>query len=164
VRLPAAAPISNKSRTSLCGRVPKTQPAWGSTRATCQFYTGAWQKSDAPALQAGSSGSVTRRLSASAPLLPLSAHRPKRGFIFHRAASRLKPLNIWQWPRSRNPLNNGSAFQSAKWRFDRGKCPLLPSALRDRPAKSAACFSGAPREFGGPQCFSAAIDASFSQR
>src|SRR5258708_5413997 len=43
-----------KSRTSLCGRVSKTQPAWGSTRATCQFIVGAWQKSDAPALQAGS--------------------------------------------------------------------------------------------------------------
>jgi hypothetical protein len=26
-----------------------------------KFFTGAWQKSDAPALQAGSSGSVTRR-------------------------------------------------------------------------------------------------------
>src|SRR5437016_14632225 len=37
VRFPAAAPFSNKSRTSLCGRVSKTQPAWGSTRATCQW-------------------------------------------------------------------------------------------------------------------------------
>ncbi len=43
-----------KSRTSLCGRISKTQPAWGSTRATCHFIVGAWQKSDAPALQAGS--------------------------------------------------------------------------------------------------------------
>ena len=57
----------NKSRTSLCGRVSKTQPAWGSTRATCQFPKGAWQKSDAPALQAGPSGSVTRRPPAFAP-------------------------------------------------------------------------------------------------
>jgi putative endonuclease len=30
----------HKSRTSLCGRVSKTQPAWGSTRATCQFFFG----------------------------------------------------------------------------------------------------------------------------
>src|SRR5581483_8239170 len=60
VQFPAAP--SNKSRTSLCGRVSKTQPAWGSTRAACQFIMGAWQKSDAPALQADPSGSVTRRL------------------------------------------------------------------------------------------------------
>ena len=32
--------FSNKSRTSLCGRVSKTQPAWGSTRATCQWGRG----------------------------------------------------------------------------------------------------------------------------
>jgi hypothetical protein len=31
---------SIKSRTSLCGRVSKTQPAWGSTRATCQYIWG----------------------------------------------------------------------------------------------------------------------------
>ena len=37
-------PISNKSRTSLCGRVSKTQPAWGSTRATCQFLWGRGRK------------------------------------------------------------------------------------------------------------------------
>ena len=37
-------PISNKSRTSLCGRVSKTQPAWGSTRATCQFSWGRGRK------------------------------------------------------------------------------------------------------------------------
>jgi len=30
----------HKSRTSLCGRVSKTQPAWGSTRATCQWGRG----------------------------------------------------------------------------------------------------------------------------
>ena len=30
----------HKSRTSLCGRVSKTQLAWGSTRATCQFFFG----------------------------------------------------------------------------------------------------------------------------
>src|SRR5919109_2440855 len=29
-----------KSRTSLCGRVSKTQLAWGGTRATCQFPFG----------------------------------------------------------------------------------------------------------------------------
>jgi hypothetical protein len=40
VQFPAAAPFSNKSRTSLCGRVSKTQPAWGSTRATCQWGRG----------------------------------------------------------------------------------------------------------------------------
>src|SRR5581483_8075897 len=38
VQFPAAP--SNKSRTSLCGRVSKTQPAWGSTRATCQWGRG----------------------------------------------------------------------------------------------------------------------------
>ena len=105
----------------------------------------------------------SRRLSACAPLFPLAARRPKRRLIFHRAASRLKLSNIWQWPRSRNPSNNGSAVQSAKWRFDRGKYLLPPSARQDRPAKSAACFSAAPREFVGQQCFCAAIDASFSQ-
>ena len=31
---------SNKSRTSLCSRVSKTQLAWGSTRATCHFFGG----------------------------------------------------------------------------------------------------------------------------
>jgi hypothetical protein len=40
VQLPAAAPISIKPRTSLCSRVSKTQPAWGSTRAACQFPWG----------------------------------------------------------------------------------------------------------------------------
>src|SRR5439155_603379 len=30
----------HKSRTSLCSRVSKTQFAWGSTRATCQFLFG----------------------------------------------------------------------------------------------------------------------------
>jgi hypothetical protein len=37
VQFPAAAPISIKPRTSLCSRVPKTQLAWDSTRAACQF-------------------------------------------------------------------------------------------------------------------------------
>ena len=32
--------ISNKPRTSSCSRVSKTQPAWGSTRAVCQFSWG----------------------------------------------------------------------------------------------------------------------------
>ena len=66
-RMPASETCAHKSRTSLCGRVSKTQPAWGSTRATCQFPKGAWQKRDAPALQAGPSGSVTRRPPAFAP-------------------------------------------------------------------------------------------------
>jgi hypothetical protein len=56
-------PHSKRPRTSLCSRVSKTQLAWGSTRAACRFslFLGPWQKSDAPALQAGSNGSVTRR-------------------------------------------------------------------------------------------------------
>jgi len=37
VQFPAAAPISIKPRTSLCSRVSKTQLAWGSTGAACQF-------------------------------------------------------------------------------------------------------------------------------
>ena len=37
MQLPAAAPISIKPRTSPCSRVSKTQLAWGSTRAACQF-------------------------------------------------------------------------------------------------------------------------------
>ena len=32
--------FSTKPRTSLCSRVSKTQPAWGSTRAACQFSWG----------------------------------------------------------------------------------------------------------------------------
>ena len=41
VQLPAAAPISLfRPRTSLCSRVSKTQLAWGSTRAACQFSWG----------------------------------------------------------------------------------------------------------------------------
>ena len=32
--------VLDKSRTSLCNRVSKTQFAWGSTRATCQFAWG----------------------------------------------------------------------------------------------------------------------------
>ena len=51
------------------GRVSKTQLTPGGTEAACQianianqkFFMGAWQKSDAPALQAGSSRSVTGR-------------------------------------------------------------------------------------------------------
>ena len=38
VQFPATAPISlSKPRTSLRSRVSKTQLAWGSTRAACQF-------------------------------------------------------------------------------------------------------------------------------
>ena len=44
-----------RPRTSLCSRVSKTQLAWGSTRAACQFpFLGLWQKSDAPASKTGS--------------------------------------------------------------------------------------------------------------
>src|SRR6266513_2447628 len=43
-------------------RVSKTQFARGSTEAACQFnFLGPWLKSEAPALQAVLSGSVTRR-------------------------------------------------------------------------------------------------------
>src|SRR5947207_2122782 len=80
----------NRSRTSLCSRVSKTQLAWGSTRAACSkcrienadwkiceqayatilhsalctfhFNLGSWQTSNALALQASLCGSVTRRL------------------------------------------------------------------------------------------------------
>jgi hypothetical protein len=38
VRFPATAPMSVRPRTSQCSRVSKTQPAWGSTRAACQFH------------------------------------------------------------------------------------------------------------------------------
>jgi hypothetical protein len=50
----SASQFQNKSRTSLCSRVSKTQLAWGSTRAACHLFNsmGAWQKSDVPALQA----------------------------------------------------------------------------------------------------------------
>ena len=44
-----------------CSRVPKTQHAWGSTRAACQI-SGSWQTSNALALQASLCGSVTHRL------------------------------------------------------------------------------------------------------
>ena len=55
-------PNSNKPRTSLCSRVSKTQPAWGSTRAACHFAMGSWQTSNALALQASSYGGGTHRL------------------------------------------------------------------------------------------------------
>ena len=47
-------------------RVSKTQPTPGSTEAACQIvnhksFMGPWLKSEAPALQAEPSGSVTRR-------------------------------------------------------------------------------------------------------
>ena len=71
VQFPATAPIFefNKSRTSLCGRVSKTQLAWGSTRAACHFSIsmGSWQTRNALALQASSCGSVTRRLHQPSP-------------------------------------------------------------------------------------------------
>jgi hypothetical protein len=51
----------NTPRASLRDRISKTQFARGSTEAACQFFMGPWQKSDAPALQAALSGSVTRR-------------------------------------------------------------------------------------------------------
>jgi hypothetical protein len=80
VRFPATAPISIKSRTSLCGRVSKTQLAWGSTRATCQFNVmGPWLKSEAPALQAVLSGSVTRR---TPPILKMGGYRVLSCFPF----------------------------------------------------------------------------------
>src|SRR5580658_2966503 len=37
--IPGSRTKSNKSRTSLCSRVSKTQPAWGSTRAACHLTT-----------------------------------------------------------------------------------------------------------------------------
>jgi len=48
------------SRAPACGGVSKTLPVGGSTRTACQ--SGSWQTSNAPALQAGPCGSVTRRL------------------------------------------------------------------------------------------------------
>ena len=39
-RLRSENAMQNKSRTSLCSRVSKTQLAWGSTGATCQFSWG----------------------------------------------------------------------------------------------------------------------------
>ena len=42
-------PISNKSRTSLCSRVSKTQPAWGGTRAACHFGVVADKQCTCPA-------------------------------------------------------------------------------------------------------------------
>src|SRR6185369_4416342 len=58
---PATAPtISIRPRANLRDRVSKTQFARGSTEAACQFM-GPWLKSEAPALQAVLSGSVTRR-------------------------------------------------------------------------------------------------------
>ena len=55
-------PNFNKPRTSSCSRVSKTQLAWGSTRAACQFSKGSWQTSNALALQASSYGGGTHRL------------------------------------------------------------------------------------------------------
>ena len=40
MRFPATAPISNRPRASLRDRVSKTQSAWGSTKAACQFSWG----------------------------------------------------------------------------------------------------------------------------
>ena len=40
MRFPATAPISKQAEHQTCSRVPKTQPAWGSTRAACQFSRG----------------------------------------------------------------------------------------------------------------------------
>ena len=40
MRFPATAPISNRPRASLRARVSKTQSAWGSTKAACQFSWG----------------------------------------------------------------------------------------------------------------------------
>src|SRR5688572_25711546 len=49
-------------RAPACAAVSKTQFARGSTEAACQFnFMGPWLKSEAPALQAVLSGSVTRR-------------------------------------------------------------------------------------------------------
>ena len=62
--------MASRPRTSLCSRVSKTQLVWGSTTAACQIVNrksqiinlmGPWLKSEAPALQAVLSGSVTRR-------------------------------------------------------------------------------------------------------
>ena len=51
----------HRPRASLRNRISKIQLARGSTEAACQFQMGAWQKSDAPALQAGLNRSVTGR-------------------------------------------------------------------------------------------------------
>ncbi len=96
VQFPAAAPVhfrfriydirfaQGRPRASLRSRVSKTQPVWGSTTAACQnhksrivnhkFCKGAWQKSDAPALQAGPNGSVTRRPPPFYPTTDVGAH------------------------------------------------------------------------------------------
>ena len=58
---PWTAPISHRPCASLRDRVSKTQLARGSTEAVCQSFMGPWLKSEAPALQAEPSGSVTRR-------------------------------------------------------------------------------------------------------
>ena len=61
----------NAPSASLRSRASKTQRAWGSTKAARHFFIlpssfyifspGPWLKSEAPALQAVPSGSVTRR-------------------------------------------------------------------------------------------------------
>ena len=61
---PSFGPASQSYNTpsaSLRDRVSKTPFAWGSTKAACQSFMGPWLKSEAPALQAVLSGSVTRR-------------------------------------------------------------------------------------------------------
>ena len=40
MRFPATAPIFYRPRASLRDRVSKTQSAWGSTKAACQFFRG----------------------------------------------------------------------------------------------------------------------------
>ena len=62
VQVPATAPISFTGCASARGRVSKTQLTPGGTEAACQFHLGPWQTSNAPALQAGGCGSITRWL------------------------------------------------------------------------------------------------------
>src|SRR5207247_10465702 len=82
VRFPAAAPFSNKSRTSLCGRVSKTQPAWGGTRATCQWGRGR-QVMHLPCKQVDLGG------------LPSDSANFKRGKVYESTGRKLS--NILRW-------------------------------------------------------------------
>jgi hypothetical protein len=62
VRFPATAPIPISRAPACAAESPKLSLPGAAPGRLANIHMGVWQKSDAPALQADPSGSVTRRL------------------------------------------------------------------------------------------------------
>jgi len=126
VQFPAAAPISDKSRTNSCGRVSKTQPAWGSTRATCHYYRGRGRKVMHLPCKQAQAGALPAVLHHFALRETRPKHREKPHKLLQVGATPTPATNfreVIQLP----DCKSGVAKQN--WKRRTGALPALPTNL-----------------------------------